>query len=139
MIGNASLADTRMCRIVDSCKTQPMAQTFTNVLSGGGMKKEEKHQEIVLVVIKFIMILSIIVWRHIPKTLYLSKYFILIFLSILAYQEKLGNEKEPCINHDSCKIGDHCGKSNCVKIINYQKISFDCCEKCKKLRNFSIL
>ena len=75
----------------------------------------------------------------VPKTLSLSQYFILIFLSILAYQEKLGNEKEPCINHDSCKIGHHCGKSNCVKIINYQKISFDCCEKCKKLRNFSIL
>ena len=36
-----------------------MVQTKTNVLSGGGMNTEEKHQEIVLVVMKFIILLKI--------------------------------------------------------------------------------
>ena len=126
-----------MFRKLGGCKTQNMAQTFTNVLSGGGMKKEGRHQEIVLVVIKFIMILKINLEReNILKTLDLSKYFHSNVFPILAYQEKLGNEKEPCFDHASCKIGLHCGKSNCDKIVNYQTTSFDCCEECKKLRKF---
>ena len=57
-----------------------------------------------------------------------------MFLFILDYQEKLGNDKEPCLNHDSCQVGLHCGKNNCLKIVNYWKMSFDCCEECKRLR-----
>ena len=41
-----------------------------------------------------------------------------------------GIKEGPCYEHDDCKTGLNCGKDNCIRATNFEKITYDCCEKC---------